>query len=225
MQYILKFPHVKKYYAEDFIVSESNQNSYDYISAWPNNWGVDPYPNALLLYGPQYSGKTHLCHIWAEKSSAHFIKPNEYELPNFESLMPYNALIIENLDEYQIQQDLLLHLFNFAFETKKFLLLTSGTKAQNLTYDLADLRSRINSVMQISISFPDLEMIRIILHKNFSEKSLKVSTDVINYLVNKMPRNMKYIHEFVNEIDQLSLTKKRNITIPLIRNILEQLPD
>ena len=54
-QLILKFPSNKAYLKEDYFVSKSNQEAYNFINSWPK-W-VKRIAN---IFGPPGSGKTHI---------------------------------------------------------------------------------------------------------------------------------------------------------------------
>ena len=54
-QLIFKFPFSKKYYEQDFFVSNNNFSAYKLIESWPN------WPGKWLnIFGTSGSGKTHL---------------------------------------------------------------------------------------------------------------------------------------------------------------------
>ena len=47
----------------DFIVANGNRDALAFVESWPA-WTVA----AAALYGPQASGKSHLCEIWTHAS-------------------------------------------------------------------------------------------------------------------------------------------------------------
>ena len=63
-QLILKFPSNKVYLKEDFYVSPSNREAYDFISSWPK-W----IRKIVNIFGPSGSGKSHLASILKSKTS------------------------------------------------------------------------------------------------------------------------------------------------------------
>ena len=63
-QLILKFPSQQAYKKEDFYVSSSNQEAYDFINSWPR-W----IKKIVNIYGPSGSGKSHLVSILKNKTS------------------------------------------------------------------------------------------------------------------------------------------------------------
>ena len=64
-QLILKFPTNQVYLKEDFYVSSSNKEAYEFISSWPR-W----IKRIVNIFGPPGSGKTHLSSILEKKTSA-----------------------------------------------------------------------------------------------------------------------------------------------------------
>jgi chromosomal replication initiation ATPase DnaA len=219
-QLLLDFPHPKQYFKEDFISTPENQVAYDVICNWPATWGVDPYSFAIIISGPEACGKTHLAHIWQRKANAYFVSPNE-DLSN--KLDQFDSFILEDIDNKIWDQIYLFHSFNKLHENKKFTLYTSQIKPIEINFQLKDLRSRINSIFNLEVSYPSDELVKIMLLKHFSERELKVSLDVINFLVARIPRTFSQIANIVNILDKAALLQKRNITIPLIKNVLRQI--
>ena len=71
-QLILKFPAHKAYKKEDFYVSSSNQEAYDFINSWPN-W----LKRIVNIFGPTGSGKSHLASILKSKTKCLEILPED----------------------------------------------------------------------------------------------------------------------------------------------------
>ena len=63
-QLILKFPKKNVYLREDFYVSSSNREAYDFINSWPK-W----VKRIINIFGPKGSGKTHLALMLKKKTS------------------------------------------------------------------------------------------------------------------------------------------------------------
>jgi chromosomal replication initiation ATPase DnaA len=64
-----------KYDEQLFVLGKSNFNAFNWLQ------NTDKWPNKqIVLYGPQYSGKTHLSTIWCEKHNGKLIsKTTQYE--------------------------------------------------------------------------------------------------------------------------------------------------
>lgn len=219
IQYILDLPVNKEYNEIDFIVTKANKYGYEAVKNWPGIWGRDPYPNSLILYAPRRSSKSFIAHIWQKKSNALFINPENF---NLESIDSSDAFIIEDIEKLDMYEEKLLHIFNLINEKKKYLLLTASSLVK-LPFKLTDLSSRIKSLYNISLDGPDDELIKIMLIRHFSARSLKIDISVINYIITRIERNFDAIANIVEVIDKSSLTQKRKITIPFVKNILENL--
>ena len=100
-QLILKFPSQEAYKKEDFYVSPSNQEAYDFINSWPK-W----IKRIINIFGPSGSGKSHLASILKKKTSCLIIDSNQLNEKIFSEFKTREALVIENLDE-QVSEELL----------------------------------------------------------------------------------------------------------------------
>jgi len=103
-QLILKFPSHQAYKKEDFYVSPSNQEAYDFINSWPK-W----IKRIVNIFGPPGSGKTHLASILKSKTSTLEIQSDALNDKIFFEFKINEALIIENLNE-KISEKLLFSL-------------------------------------------------------------------------------------------------------------------
>ena len=118
-QLILKFPTNNIYLKEDFYVSPSNREAYEFISSWPR-W----IKRIANIFGPPGSGKTHLTSILKNKTSSLKIESDELNDKIFFEFKIKEALIIENLNE-NVSENLLFSLWNVALQDNKYLLITS----------------------------------------------------------------------------------------------------
>lgn len=214
-QYIFQLHPHDSYNLDDFILSSSNEEAYGALDNWPNIWGHLPYANALLLYGPQSSGKTYLTKIWQSKSHAYLIEKNENFKPQV--IDEHSSFIIEDIEQWDAE--LLLHYFNSINESSKYLLLTTSKLLNN--FSLKDTESRINSIEKVKIEAPDDDLLKIFLFKLFSQASIRSSIQVQNYLLSRLPRQFNEIINFMVEIDEFSLANKKNLSLSLIKNYLD----
>ena len=167
-QLILKFPTSNAYLKEDFYVSPSNQEAYEFISSWPK-W----IKRIVNIFGPLGSGKTHLASILKRKTSTLKIESDALNDKIFFEFKINEALIIENLNE-KVSENLLFSLWNVALQDNKYLLITSTKPISAYKFKLPDLRSRVSSSVTIGINLPNDDLISVILTKNFSDKQIKI---------------------------------------------------
>lgn len=199
---------------DDFIESESNQLACNYINNWPTSFGILPYPKVLLIKGAKSSGKTFLAKLWAKKTNALFIKKTHKITHNI--LAHHQTFVIDGLD-YTWREEDVLHHFNLLHEHGKYLLITLTALPE---IKLPDLSSRLNSVNKVDILMPDDDLVKMLIFKQFSDFSITVSEEVINYLIKVLPREVPQILSAIKLINQNSLEQQRKITIPFIKQIL-----
>ena len=216
-QLILKFPNSKAYLKEDFYVSDSNQEAYDFINSWPK-W----IKKIINIFGPSGSGKSHLASILKSKVSCLHIDANELDESTFIKFKIKEALIIENLNE-KISEKLLFSLWNVAMQDNKYLLITSKKPISTYKFKLRDLVSRVNSCLIIGINLPSDDLISVILAKNFSDKQIQVEKKHIDYIIKRIDRSYEKISQFILTLDKYSLKKGSPFSLKLIKEVLKMI--
>jgi len=216
-QLIFKFPSNKAYIKDDFYVSSSNKEAYDFIVNWPK-W----IRRIVNIYGPSGSGKTHLTSILKNKTSILDIQSNSLNDKIFFKFKTKEALIIENLNE-NISENLLFSIWNAALQDNKYLLLTSNKPINGYKFKLPDLKSRTSSCLTIGINLPSDDLISVILMKNFSDKQIKVEKKHIDYIIKRIDRSYEKISQFILTLDKYSLKKGSPFNLKLIKEVLKMI--
>ena len=216
-QLILKFPTNKVYLKEDFFVSPSNQEAYDFINSWPK-W----IKKIVNIFGPPGSGKTHIASILKSKTPTLEIMSNALNDKIFFEFKTKEALIIENLSE-KISENLLFSLWNTAVQDNKYLLTTSTKPISAYRFKLADLKSRASNCVSIGIKLPSDDLISVILAKNFSDKQIKVEKKYIDYIIKRIDRSYEKISQFISILDKYSLKEGSPFSLKLIKEVLKMI--
>ena len=216
-QLILKFPSHQAYKKEDFYVSPSNQEAYDFINNWPK-W----IKRIINIFGPSGSGKSHLASILKNKTSCLKIDSKKLNEKIFLKFKTKEALIIENLNE-KISEKLLFSLWNIALQDNKYLLITSIKPISSYKFKLTDLISRVKSSLAIGIDLPSDDLISVILAKNFSDKQIKVEKKHIDYIIKRIDRSYEKISQFILTLDKYSLKKGSPFSLKLIKEVLKMI--
>ena len=214
-QLILKFPTQKAYKKEDFYVSPSNQEAYDFINNW-TKW----IKRTVNIFGPSGSGKSHLVSMLKNKTSHLEIEAKNLDDEIFFKFKTKEALIIENIDE-KISEKLLFSLWNTILQDNKYLLITSQKPINSFNFKLPDLVSRINSSLVIGINLPSDDLISVILAKNFSDKQIKVEKKHIDYIIKRIDRSYEKISQFILTLDKYSLKKGSPFALKMIKEVLK----
>ena len=101
------------------------------------------------------------------------------------------------------------------------MLITSNLNINDYNYKFTDLKSRLKTFYFVSILNPDDEMIKMILTKLLHEKQFVIKNpEIFEYLIKRIERTYISIYNLVEQLDRLSLQKKRQLTIPLIKEII-----
>ena len=225
-QLALDFDHRPSLGGEDFLIAPPNAEAVRWLDAWPD-WPGGP---ALVIFGPAGSGKTHLAQVFRAMSNAHVVTPaelGESQPPVYLGDAP--AAILEDADAIMGQggpggggpEEAVLHLYNHLAESGRHLMLTAVQPPARWGIQLKDLASRLNTASQAGIGAPDDALIAAVLVKQFADRQLKVDGDVISFMLSRMERSFEAARAMVSAIDALALSQRRNITVPLVRKVLE----
>lgn len=186
----LSYSFHQDYAAENFFITPANEEAFRLIQN--QNWGTAP---GLYLYGEKGCGKTHLSHLFKGK-------------------------VIEDVEQYLSHESDLFHLLNRYKEEGEKVLCTGHASPEEIGFKTRDVVSRLKGMLQVKIHAPDEELIKLLLSKQCADRQLKVAADVINYLASRIERSYGAIAECISKLDAYALAERRDITIPLARQIL-----
>ncbi|MAC40363.1 MAG: DNA replication protein [Pelagibacterales bacterium] len=214
-QLILNLRSLPSMGRNDYFVSEVNKEAVSWLDSWPN-WTTFGF----IVCGPLGSGKSHLAQVLRTLSHGDIIEAKDISNKNIDQLSEKKCLIIENLESLT-SETLLFHLYNMLLENKNNLMLTSKFNMSQINFELPDLKSRLLSMPQVNIDFPDDRLLKNLLIKQFLDKGILVEMDVIDYLIKRIDRSFEAISKLVAKIDFKSLEKAKKITIPFIKNTIK----
>lgn len=216
-QLIFKFPFSKKYYEQDFFVSSNNFSAYKLIESWPN------WPGKWLnIFGTSGSGKTHLAKILEKKiNKIKLIDTKNINDLIIHELNNYNCLILDNFNN-SIDEKLLYSILNQSKQLENYILIISNNSLSNMKFKLEDLRSRINSFLDIGIELPTDDLLRVIISKSFSERQININPKISDFIINNVDRSYDKMFKFLKDVDELSLSTGKSININLIKKVLNK---
>ena len=216
-QLVFKFPFKTKYFEQDFYVSSNNFSAYKLIESWPN------WPGKWLnIFGDHGSGKTHLSKILEKKiDKIKLIEANSINDEIIYQLNHLDCLIIENFKN-NIEEKLFYSILNQSKQLENFILVNSVTSLKKNNFILRDLKSRVNSFLDIGIELPTDDLLKVIISKSFSDKQIDLSPKISEYIIKNIDRSYKKIFEFVKVIDETSLSSGKSININLIKKVLNK---
>ncbi len=194
--------------SSNFFTNSTNEESYDILI---NNNII----KNIFLKGPRKSGKSHLINIWKKENNAILYNRNLKKILNAKK-----NVAIDNLFENIIEEDI-FHIINHCKNENLKMLVSSNLNINDYNYKITDLKSRLKTFYFVSILNPDDEMIKMILTKLLHEKQFVIKNpEIFEYLIKRIERTYISIYNLVEQLDRLSLQKKRQLTIPLIKEII-----
>ena len=209
-QKIFNFNFKEDYSPENFCVSHSNINAYSQILN--NNNSL----NSIILKGPSKSGKTHIGLIWQKNNNA--IK---YCKNDFNNILNQNRNIFYDDLSYNLNEENLFHLINHCFNNDLKIIICTEKSLSEYDFKINDLSSRLKSFHFIEIKDPDDQLLNNLLMKLLYDKQIIINNyEVFSYIIKRINRTYLDVYRFVEKIDKLSLEKKRELTIPLIKELL-----
>lgn len=192
----------------DFFVSPANALALAALDA-DHTW---PQGKALLI-GPPGSGKSHLAAVWATQSGATTIAG--VDLPG--APLPRLAagpVVVEDAAAIAATpaETALFHLHNLLVAAGRPLLLTATQPVRDWGLQLPDLASRLATALPIRLAPPDDALLRAVLAKQFSDRQLRVSPALLDWLVARMVRSFATARRIVARLDDQALAHGRPIT-------------
>ena len=204
---------------EDFIIGDSNRLAAAMIDRWPDWPGQF---RAVNLVGPLASGKSHLAAIWREQSGARPLAALADWHPRNEA----GHYVLESPSPGTDWPDeALFHILNRTIEDKSSLLILSPEPVAGLVWRLPDLVSRLRALNLVRLERPDDALLCRLLEKYFADRQLVVSREVVDYMVGRMERSFLAVQTIAAAMDRRSLAERRNLTLPLAREIMAEFAD
>ena len=123
-----------------------------------------------------------------------------------------------------VDERALLALYNVLAANGGAVLLTARRPPAAWPIQLPDLRSRIAALPAVAVAAPDDQTFAAVLVKLLADRQLRVGADVIAYLSTHLERTFEAAREAIATLDKAALAAKRNVTVPLAREVLAQPP-
>jgi chromosomal replication initiation ATPase DnaA len=214
-QLALPLDHAESLAREDFLGGPSNAAALALVDSWPG-WPT----RAIVLAGPEGSGKSHLAAAWAQVAGARLIAARALQDTLVPAALATGALVIEDLASGGFDERALFHLLNLAREENAFLLITMRTPPAGWAFAVRDLGSRLRALPVVAISPPDDALLRAILVKLFADRQVAVDESLIGYVATRIERSFVAARSAVQSLDREAMRQKRPLTRVLASEIL-----
>ena len=195
----------------DNFVPGTNAETVSALTEWLAGTRPD---TSFCLYGESGCGRSHLL------LASGFTYADAALNPSLAGVTAGETLAVDNVDQLDADgQVALFALFNQMKMDGGLLLTAAPQPPAHLTLR-EDLRTRLGSGLIYRLQpLSDAEKVAAI-GTLARERALKLSPDVINYLLRHASRDMRTLAMLVVALDQYTLEQKRPVTLPLLRELL-----
>ena len=217
-QLIIDLPTREALGREDFLVNSRNEDAVCFIDNFPNQ-----KINSGILIGSRGSGKTHLVNVLCSnlgRKKWSFLNPKNENIYDIFSIN--DLVIIEDINNFNSKEDedFLFHSINLSKELNKALLLTSSRKISKLDFKTLDLVSRLDAMQAAFIEEPDDMLMEALIIKLFNDRQIIIKPNIVNFLMQRIERSYLGVAEIIDLIDKVSLSKKKSVSISLIKGLI-----
>jgi len=189
----------------------------------------------ILLWGQAGLGKSHLlqacCHEAQKRGLASFYfdlhqtADSSVELLN--GLEALELVCLDNVEAIVGLADWELALFNFFNRHRDLghrLIISSNVGPKALAIALPDLKTRLNWGLSLNIQTPDDDGRIAALVYKARRMGLALSPQAGRFLLHRADRDMTSLWRLLDSLDQASLSAKRKLTLPFLKQILDENP-
>lgn len=179
--------------------------------------------DALYLWGPEGSGKTHLLSAVASltlrKRPVMFLDRRPASADFFD--LPGGLLIVDDIDSLdEAAQIALFRLYNTARMIGLGLLLAGNRPPLQL--DLReDLRTRIGQTLIYEVKTLNDDEKAAALQRHALERGLKMDDGLLRYLLAHGRRDLPSLMAVLDHLDRTTLERQRPATLPLLKEALQ----
>ena len=139
---------------------------------------------------------------------------------NHEQLGQYGAVLIDDVDKVSgIDSKHLWNLWNKLLTTGAHLVCSSSVGPDRIFSDDPHLRSRMISGLSVELLPPDDAARILILDRMATKRGIRMTHDVISYLLSRKSRNLKSLEEILKILDRVSMEERRRVTLRLVKQI------
>jgi DnaA-homolog protein len=184
----------------------------------------------LWLWGSRGCGKTHLlqavCAATGE-GAGYFPLDRSVALP-WEALPGFAGCAVLCVDDVDAVaghlewERALFRVFNEASELGSRLIFAAAAAPRRIEWRLDDWRSRAAACVVYHVRELDESGRAEAVRLRAAQRGLQLPPETLDYLMKRMPRDLRSLLQILDELDEASLAAQRRLTIPFIRDALER---
>ena len=135
----------------------------------------------------------------------------------------YPMVFIKNLSSDTLNQEseiFLFNGFNYCLNQNTKILFSSNDFIKNLDIKLADLESRLNTVLPVEILNPADEEKMNLINFELQQRGLEINDKEMQYIFTHHSRDLNSLLNLAEKLDEISHQEKKSISINLIKKII-----
>ncbi|HJL92208.1 MAG TPA: DnaA regulatory inactivator Hda [Woeseiaceae bacterium] len=217
----------------DYAVFESflpakNFELYELLKDLPS---LDDSFSGCWIWGTEASGKSHLLQALCERAQDDAIYLPMKDLCKddpllLEGLTARRFVCIDDIDicaKENAWEMAFFDLFNRSLDIKSSLIVSSTFSPKNTGFALNDLMSRFSQYPAFKLIALDDEERKLALQLRARHRGIDLSDEILNYLLNNECRDMSSLYNLLEILDIASLTAKRRLTIPFVKEVMSEM--
>jgi len=232
-----------KYTFDSFVVG--NGNRFAHAACLAVAQSPSKSYNPLFVYGGVGLGKTHLMQAIGRyitqqngKTKVLYISSEKFTNEMIDSIRDdrtvafrdkYRSVDVLLIDDIQFlagkerTQEEFFHTFNTLYDSNKQIVITSDRPPKDIPTLENRLISRFEWGLITDIQPPDLETRIAILRKKAQAENLNVPDEVINFIAEKIPSNIRQLEGALTKLVAFSTFTKKELSVSLAQNILKDI--
>lgn len=193
---------------------------------------------AIYLWGERGSGVSHLLQAVCHQASTQGASSIYLPMKEFSSSAAPEELLsdiektelvcIDDLDAVAAQSswsEHMFHMFNRCIAADSVVIFGAQSSPAALEVHLPDLESRLRACLTYKLrKLNDSEKVDALVFRA-KRRGMDMPAKVADYLVTRFSRDLADQFDILEKLDRLSLVEKRTLTIPFVKNVMEQLRD
>ena len=157
-----------------------------------------------------------------KNSKCIFISMRDNKSKVLKDLDNFSHIFIDSFNECfesKISEINLFNLYNSSKINKSRLIMRENSSIQKNIL-LPDLKSRINSNIELVIPRLTDKDKKHIIEIELIKRGLSIKEKNLDFIMNHSSRNLETLQILVNKLDKLTMERKQNISIPLIKELI-----
>jgi len=183
---------------------------------------------SIFVWGSACSGKTHILQAACSYASDQGLKAAyiplkdgvEFNMSILDSLENFDLVCIDDIDSVagsKSWEQAIFFFYNRAFETGTQVIISGQKSLKETDLKLPDLISRLSWGFVFHLQTLTDENKTKALQARAKLRGFDLPDSVVAYLLRRIPRDMNTLFNMLDELDLASLSAKRRLSIPIVK--------